>query len=357
MKITGVRSSIVAVQRNRALRTAYGEMPATTTVIAQVFTDEGITGIGQTVAPAPWYGETAESIKVSIDRYLAPAVDGLNPFAIEDLVARMHKALRGATYAMTAVEFALWDIKGKALGVPVYELLGGQCSQGAPLHAFVERESTELTAARVAELADQGWTWFKTKIGFGVHADLDWYAGLRTAVPEGLQFQLDGNTSYALGEAIQTLTQIESIGGVAIFEQPVRHLDEMSTLATRLKTPLQADELLTNPRSVYEIARAQGAHVLHFKIHKYGGLLQAKRMAAVAEAAGLEISIAPYFDIMAAAAAHLAASTPNIRWPAGFSDMNDTFLVEPYLPNGQIMEPPSEPGLGVLLDEDKLAQS
>ena len=71
----------------------------------------------------------------------------------------------------------------------------------------------------------------------------------------------------------------------------------MSTLATRLKTPLQADELLTNPRTVYEIARAQGAHVLHFKIHKYGGLLQAKRMAAVAEAAGLEISIAPYFDI------------------------------------------------------------
>ena len=69
----------------------------------------------------------------------------------------------------------------------------------------------------------------------------------------------------------------------------------------------------------------------------------------------MEISVAPYFDIIAAAAAHLAAATPIAKWPAGFSDMTDTILAEPYEPEGQILPPPPGPGLGVEIDEDKLA--
>ena len=87
----------------------------------------------------------------------------------------------------------------------------------------------------------------------------------------------------------------------------------------------------------YEIAKERAAHVLHYKIHRYGGLLPCQRMSAIAEAAGLEISVAPYFDIIAAAAAHLAAATPIAKWPAGFSDMTDTILAEPYEPDGQIL--------------------
>ena len=355
MKIVEVRSIIAAVPRRRSLKTRYGESPDTVTVVVKVRTDQGITGVGQTVAPAPWYGETAEAIKANVDKYLRPAILGENPFAIEWLFDRMHRSLRGAPYSITAVEYALWDIKGKALGVPVYELLGGKCRAGAPLHAFVEREGVDETAARVEELADQGWTWFKTKIGFGVEEDLAWYRGLREKVGDGVRFQLDGNTGYTLGEALQALSQMERVGGVGLFEQPVRYLDEMAVLATRLATPLQADELLTGPRTAYEVAAGQAAHVLHFKIHKYGGLLQAKRMAAVAEAAGLEISVAPYFDVLAAAATHFAASCGIAKWPAGFSDMQDTLLAEPFEPDGQVAEPPERPGLGVELDEDKLA--
>ncbi len=145
------------------------------------------------------------------------------------------------------------------------------------------------------------------------------------------------------------------MGGVALFEQPVRYLDEMARLAARLTTPLQADEATSGPRSVFEIARERAAHVLHFKIHRYGGLLPSTRMAAIAEAAGLEISVAPYFDIIAAAAAHFAAATPIAKWPAGFSDMTDSILAEPYQPDGIVLKPPSGPGLGVEIDEDKLA--
>lgn len=355
MKITAVKAAIVNIQRRRPLATFYGVSPATHTVVVQVMTDEGIRGIGQTVAPAPWHNQTAESIKISIEKYLQPALLGEDPLNIERLFQRMIQSLRGARYAITAIDIALWDIKGQALDAPVYQLLGGACMDGAKLHAFVERESAERTAERIQELAAEGWTWFKTKIGFGVDEDGAWYEKLRAAVDEKLRFQLDGNTGYTLGEAVHGLTQLEKLGGVALFEQPVRHLDEMALLAARLTTPLQADEALTDPRSVYDIARQSAAHVLHFKIHKYGGLMQAKRMAAIAEAAGLEISVAPYFDVMAAAVAHFAVSTPIAKWPAGFSDMTDTILAEPYKPSGQVLKPPPGPGLGIRIDEDKLA--
>ena len=94
---------------------------------------------------------------------------------------------------------------------------------------------------------------------------------------------------------------------------------------------------------------------MHYKIHRYGGLLPCQRMSAIAEAAGLEISVAPYFDIIAAAAAHLAAATPIAKWPAGFSDMTDTILAEPYEPDWSNPQTAAGPGLGVAIDEDKLA--
>ena len=356
MKISSIASTIVNIDRSRDLETAYGVSSSTNTVVVKVSTDDGLAGWGQTVAPAPWGGDAVEVVKHHIDRYLAPALIGEDPFNIERLHQRMFMSLRGAVNARTALDYALWDIKGKALKVPVHQLLGGAVMPGALCHGFVERESPPAMAARIEELAAQGWTWFKSKIGFGVREDLLWYSQLRERVDERIVFQLDGNTGYTLGEAAQALTDMENMGGIALFEQPVRYLDEMAQLAARLKTPIQADEATADgPRGVYEIARQRAAHVLHFKIHRYGGLLPAAKMAAVAEAAGLEISIAPYFDIIAAGAAQLATATPVAKWPAGFSDMTDTILAEAYEPEGAILKAPPGPGLGIEVDEDKLA--
>ena len=103
MKIVQVQTTIAALKRRRSLKTVYGESPHTVTIVARVDTDEGITGWGQTVAPAPWYGESAEAIKANIDRYLAPVVMGGDPLDIAGLFASMYRALREARYAITAV--------------------------------------------------------------------------------------------------------------------------------------------------------------------------------------------------------------------------------------------------------------
>ena len=143
----------------------------------------------------------------------------------------MFQAHRGAVNARTAIDFALWDIKGKALAVPVYELLGGACMPGAVCHGFVEREEPAAMAARIEEMtAEAGWTWYKTKIGFTVDEDVAWYSQLRNLVGDEIRFQLDGNTGYTLGDAVQACTRLERLGGVALFEQPVSHLDEMAHL-------------------------------------------------------------------------------------------------------------------------------
>ena len=355
MNITDVTSYIASIPRQRSLNTYYGDIPDTKTITVLVQTDEGITGIGQTLSHSPHYGDTAESIKANIDNYIKPAILGKNPFDIEYIFELMYKSIGKSTrYPVTAIEFALWDIKGKALNVPVYNLLGGKCNEGAPLHGLADRLSIDESIERIEKLYSEGWTWLKSKIGFDVHTDLTWYQTVYEAVGDKVRFQLDGNTGYTLGEAIHVLTKMEQIGGIALFEQPVLYLDEMAILTERLDTPLQADESVTNPRSVHKISQSHAAHVLHFKIEKFGGLLQAKRMAAIGEAAGLELSVAPYFDIMAAAAAHFAVSTPNVKWPAGFSDMGDTLLSDPYLPVGQVLTPPDKPGLGVNIDEDKM---
>ena len=251
MRIASVAATVVSIPRRRALKTAYGVSPDTRTVVVKMQTDESVVGWGQTVAPAPWGGVSAEVVKLQIDNWLAPALLGEDPFNIESLHQRMKAALRGAENAVTALDFALWDIKGRALGVPVWQLLGGRVNRGALLHGFVEREEPAAMAARIDELAADGWRWFKTKIGFGVREDLAWYSQLRGLVADDMVFQLDGNTGYTLGAAAQALPEMERMGGVALFEQPVRYLDEMAALAKRLETPLQADELTESPRSVY----------------------------------------------------------------------------------------------------------
>ncbi len=202
MKIANITSTIVNITRSRHLATAYGVSTSTNTVVVQMRTDSGITGIGQTVAPAPWGGDAVEVVKHHIDRYLTPALLGEDPFNIERLHQLMFEALRTAVNARTALDFALWDIKGKALNVPVYQLLGGACMPGALCHGFVEREEPPAMAARIEELAAEGWTWFKTKIGFGVAEDVLWYSQLRDLVADSIVFQLDGNTGYTLGEAV-----------------------------------------------------------------------------------------------------------------------------------------------------------
>ncbi|MDQ7858041.1 MAG: enolase C-terminal domain-like protein [Armatimonadota bacterium] len=350
MRITRVHAWHVRMRRRVRLTTSYGATAESVTVVAALDTDQGLTGFGQTTSAAPWYGESAEAIMAQIERYLGPAILGRSPLDIEALVPVLDRGLPGALYAKSAIEFALWDLKGKALGVPVYQLLGGRAQEGLHLHGFVHHGTVDEMVAMTHQQIREGWVILKMKIGMNPAEDAARFAAVREAAGGRAAFQLDGNTGYSLGDALPALRAMERLGGVAVFEQPVRSLDGMVRLAQALETPLMADELLNTPEDAFQIARRRAAHVFHMKLHKFGGLLRAKRIAAVAEAAGIVLSVAPYTDIELAAAAHFAASTPNATWPAGFTPMHDSILSDPLEVIGQQVRPPERAGLGVEVD-------
>jgi L-Ala-D/L-Glu epimerase / N-acetyl-D-glutamate racemase len=355
MKIDSIRSTPIRIRRTILLTTSYGRNAESNTVLVEVRADDGLTGYGMTTSAAPWYGDSIEDIVAHLDRYLAPAMIGRDPLNIVDAVKHLDRVRAGALYAKSALEHALWDLKGKALGVPVYQLLGGRAQDGIHLHGFAHYGAPDEMADGARAEATAGWTVLKMKIGVDPAGDLARYRAVREAVGDRATFQLDGNTGYTLVQAVPTLTEMVRLGGVGIVEQPVRTLDEMAELGRRLAVPLMIDESINRPEDVIEIAQRRAGHVLHMKLHKFGGLLKAHRIASVAHAAGIVLSVAPYTDVELAAAAHFAAAMPHATWPAGYTPMEDSILTEPIVPTGQRVLPPDRPGFGVEIDAERVA--
>ncbi len=355
MKIVGIQTSLVAVPRRDTLRTAYGTRSYATTVLVQLATDEGLEGIGQASVDGPYYGETAEGMMANILAHVAPAVIGEDPLQIERVVGKMHKALPHHYSSHAAVEFALWDLKGKALGVPVYQLLGGKVRDGVDIMGFVHHDTPERMAQHAQEaLAEQPYPVLKMKIGLDPQEDIGRYRAVAEAVGDRAVIQVDGNVGYTLGQAVPALTTMERIGGLGAVEQPVARLHDLAELARRLSTPIMADEAIYPIEDAIDIVRHNAAQIALMKITKHGGILTVHKIAAIFEAAGLSLSVAIYYDLIAVAAAHIAAATPCVTWPSPHTYLADTILTEPFEPDGLLLRVPEKPGFGVQLDPDKL---
>ena len=357
MKITEVNTTVVCLPRSARLTTSYGSWDAATTVLVELLTDEGVRGIGQASVDAPFYGETAEGMVANIRAHLAPAVIGEDPFDITRLNANMRAALPHHWFSHSGVEMALWDLKGKALGVPVYQLLGGKVRDGLNLMGFVHHDTPERMAQHALQaLEEHNYPVLKMKIGLDPQEDVARYRAVAEAIEERAVIQVDGNTGYTIAEALPALYKMEQIGGLGAIEQPVERVEDLAELARRLHTPVMADEAIYPPQDAIEIVRRKAASLALMKISKQGGLLNTRNIAMIFEAAGLTLSIAIYYDLIAVAAAHLAAALPAVGWPSPYTYLKDTLLCEPFEPNGLHLTAPDRPGLGVEIDPNKVTQ-
>jgi L-Ala-D/L-Glu epimerase len=357
MKITRVKPTIISIPRADTLTTSYGSRSDALTVLVELETDEGLVGIGQTAVDAPFYGEPAEGIVTSINTYLGPAIIGQSPLDIEALTRRMVEALPGHLTARGGVDLALWDLKGKALGVPVYQLLGGRYREGISLMGFVRHADPE-TMYNVARetLAETPYPVLKMKVGMDVVGDIARFSAVSEAVKGKAVIQVDGNTGWSLAQAISALSAMDRLGTLGSIEQPVARMDDMAELARRFGAPVMADEAIYGPEDAIEVVKRGAAQQALMKITKHGGVLNVLKIAHIAEAAGIDLSVAIYYDIIAAAAAHLAVALPAFRWPSPPTGLNDTILTESIEPTGLLMPVPEGPGWGVELDYDKVRQ-
>jgi muconate cycloisomerase len=355
MKIIDARTTVVSLPRASTLTTSYGSGDLATTLIVELFTDEGSVGVGQTAVAPRSYGETAVGMAANIQQHLIPEVIGESPLDLERLSQKLQQALPHHWSSHAGVELALWDLKGKALGVPVYQLLGGKVRDGVALMGFVHHDRPARMAEEArATLAEHGFDVLKMKIGLDPLEDVQRYRAVAGAVADDAVIQVDGNTGYTLAQALPALQAMQDIGALGAIEQPVARLEDLAEIASRLAAPVMADEAIYPAYDAIEVVRRKAASLALMKITKHGGLLQVLKIASIFEAAGLSLSIAIYFDFIAAVAAHCAAAFPCVRWPSPYTYLKDTLLKEPFEPQGLRLPVPEAPGWGVELDPEKL---
>ncbi len=355
MKITEIIARAINIPRQSRLTTSYGSIDYAITILLEIKTDEGITGYGQASVDAPFYGETGEGMLVNIRKHLVPALLGKNPFDIKHLNHVMHMALPHHWFSYSGIDMALWDLKGKALGVPVYQLLGGKVRDGLTLMGFVHHgEPADMARWATEQLDKHGYSVLKMKIGLEPKEDIARYRAVAEAVGDRAVIQVDGNTGYTIHQAIPALTAMEQIGALGAIEQPVARLEDLVEIARRLATPVMADEAIYGPEDAIEVVRRKAASIALMKMNKHGGITNVYQIGQIFEAAGFSLSVAIYYDLIGVSAAHLAAAMPCVTWPSPATAMPDTIVATRFEADGLQLRAPDGPGLGVELDWDKV---
>jgi len=212
MKITGVRCIPVLARRRRAFggitRTALGPAAFSDYAIVFVDTDAGITGLGEVDSVFKRRGSLLHG---DVERALAPAVIGENPLRIAHLVAKMDQVLDGSEEAKAGIEMALWDIKGKALDTPVYNLLGGKVRERIPLSYSIPFGEPDAMADFAQEKVKLGHRTIKVKVGSEDSArDIAAVKAVRKAIGPDIKLRVDGNMGWRTPkQAARIIRQME----------------------------------------------------------------------------------------------------------------------------------------------------
>jgi muconate cycloisomerase len=362
LRITGVAVDVVHWPLQMKRRHGVGDIEQSLPgAIVKISTDAGITGWGEA---APWsvFTGTAEANASGIHQYLAPLLVGADPLKISTLMRLFDSALVGHNEGKAALEMALFDIAGKHMGVPVAQLLGGYYRSHVPLSVSIANPDFEADLAFAKRLVRQGINIFKVKTGFASHQqDLKRLERLRSELPDTVDLRVDYNQGLDPWNAIRQLKDLEAFRPTFI-EQPVKRdqRQAMAAITRAIDTPIMADESVFTPAEAVEMVRGQIADLVSIKIMKSGGILRAREIASIAEAAGITAYGGTMFEagLAIAAGLHMVAATPNIALGAEFYTstwvMGVEILRQPIVIEQGQTRVPTQPGLGVEVDEERL---
>ncbi len=371
MKIIRVETKIIEIPVRSPYVFSHGVLKAFSNVLVWVSTDEGISGVGES-SFVPGGGvseETPESCKPVIDHYLAPILVGEDPFDIESIHMKMDAVVPRNLIAKCGIDLALWDIMGKATHKPAYKLLGGEFEAKILCTYTLSIDTPEKMAEQAQFRKSQGYQTLVIKIGREPDTDIGRLKLVREAMGDGINLRLDANEAYWPDQAIQIIRQMEKYHPEFV-EEPVKRWDlgGMAKVAQAVDTPISSDESNTSLESVMKLIQMKAADIINIKISKNGGLYRSKKIAAVAEAAGIPVIVggANTYEVGRQACRHFAVSTAQAQMgmgsegcaPASQSKIDDvTRSVLTYEDvtrgKGYVGVIPG-PGLGAELDEEKV---
>lgn len=335
-------------------------------LLTRVRTTDGVEGVGEAVVPGgPWWGgESVETMKVIVDGYLAPMLAGADATRVEFLMHEADHLVAGNSFAKAAVEMALFDAWGKSVGMPVYQLLGGLCRDSIPVTWALGAESTEDVVNEAEEKLVAGLhSSFKLKMGaIDPAADAERISAVANALGDKASVRVDLNAAWDEVTSARWLPRLEH-AGIDLIEQPVPgwNIDAMRRLADKLTIPIMADESLHSPNDAFRLCREAAADIFSLKVHKHGGLLRTRKVAAIAEAAGLSCHGGSSIEssIGTAGAAHAYAAIAGVTFGCelfGPLLLAEDITDDPVTYTGGGLRVPTGPGLGVTVDEDKIAK-
>jgi muconate cycloisomerase len=364
--IESVETLIVDVPTIRPHRLSVATMRSQALVIVRVLLSDGTIGLGEgtTIGGLSYGEESPESIKVNIDTYLAPLLVGREMDSVSGMMAPLHKSAQGNRFAKCALETALFDATAKRLNVPLSMLLGGRQHDAISVAWTLASGDTARDIAEAETMLDtRRHRVFKLKIGNRTVADdVRHCADIQRALGDAAQIRVDLNQAWTETEALGGISMLADVG-VALVEQPIaatnrRGLKRLTDLA---RVPIMADESLHGPADAFALAADHAADVFALKIAQSGGIMAASDVAAIARAANIDLYGGTMLEgpIGTIATAHLCATFDSLAWGSelfGPLLLTEEILTEPLVYRDFQLHLPTGPGLGITLDEAKIAR-
>jgi L-alanine-DL-glutamate epimerase-like enolase superfamily enzyme len=327
--------------------------------VVRLETDDGLVGWGEQCVITPTYSAGYAPTTRAVLGLLAPTLLGADPRRVDVAYARMDAATKGYRYAKSALDMACWDLFGRATGLPLADLLGGIHAEDFPLYTGIGIAAPEEMQDRCAKALANGYRRIQLKVGTGVREDAQRIEACVEVLGDAELVIADANGWWTQPEAARVIAAVEHLD--VMIEQPCATLDECARLRSASARPFVLDESLVQLDDIVKARAVGGIDAVRIKLSRFGGITPARRGRDLAATFGLPVTVEDTGggDLVSAATAHFAASTPPRLLLAGFlpgsmaAERIASGTPEPLDGRARV---PLGPGLGVEVDEDALGE-
>ncbi len=362
IKIKSIEKYPIYVPFKRVHKISLVESAGRKILLIKIHTDQGIAGIGEALAHPAFSGEILEGLLAAI-QYLEEFLIGRNALNINETLILMDKILYGNYGAKAAIEMALFDIMGKYFQTPLYNLLGGKLQDRFPVSRSISQSNLEDDLKDVSQYLEEGYNILKIKVGIlSVEQDVERVKAIRAMVGPELSLRTDANQSWDIPTALKFIKEVEECK-LTFIEQPIAREDVegLAYLKSKASTPILADEAVSTEHDLLNIIEKKAADFISLKVLKSGGISKSRRIATLAECAGIKCYLGSQVEtsVGTSASLHFVISANDFRY--GGEIYGPAFFVEDVVKKSLKIDqgyiyPPNEPGLGVELDMDKIKE-
>ena len=325
--------------------------------VVVIDTDAGLQGCGEFTPCGENYMVAHSEGVEALARLVAPHLLGEDPRQVARIEQLMDHLVQGHGYAKAPFDAACWDILGKACEQPVWMLLGGKLTDGAPMYRVAPQKATQETLAEMQAYREAGYQQFQIKVGGDWAGDIERIRAGVALLEPGEKAMADANQGWRVDNAIRVARATRDLD--YILEQPCRTYEECQQVRRVAEQPMKLDECITGLAAAQRVVADRGAEICCLKLSNLGGLSKARRVRDFLVENSITVVSEDTWggEITTAAVAHFAASTPEEYLQNTTDLMNyntrSTGIGGPHVEAGRLYATDT-PGLGVVPDFDSL---